>query len=227
MESLIATSLFLGFVLGAAHACDPDHLVAVGTLTADSKNARHASVLGMIWGVGHTIALALTGTLVLNMKWTVPDQFSLAMEAIVGLIIALLGVNLLWQSFQKITIHTHQHRHDGSTHAHVHVHGSDTATHHHHGKGSKIKTVGVGFVHGLAGSAALSLTVMSTMPSTMLGVLYILVFGIGSIGGMLVMSTFLSLPFLYVPHSLQHQVQCGAGLLAIGFGGYLTWSLLS
>jgi len=232
MESLIATSLFLGFVLGAAHACDPDHLVAVGTLTADSKNARHASVLGMIWGVGHTIALALIGTLVLNMKWTVPDQFSFAMEAIVGLIIALLGVNLLGQSLRKITIHTHQHRHDGSTHAHVHFHGSDTAPHHHHGVGShgvgsKVKTLGVGFVHGLAGSAALSLTVMSTMPSTMLGVIYMIVFGIGSIGGMLVMSTFLSLPFLYVPHSLRHQVKCGAGLLAIGFGGYLTWSLLS
>ena len=227
MESLIATSLFLGFVLGLAHACDPDHLVAVGTLTAESKNARQASVLGIVWGIGHTIALAFIGTLVLNMKWTVPDQFSFAMEAIVGLIIIILGINLLWQSLQKITIHTHQHRHDGSTHAHVHIHGSDTCTHHHHGRDAIVKTLGVGIVHGLAGSAALSLTVMSTMPSTMLGVIYIVVFGIGSIGGMLVMSTFLSLPFLYVTHSLQHQVKCGAGLLAIGFGGYLTWSLFS
>jgi ABC-type nickel/cobalt efflux system permease component RcnA len=227
MESLIATSLFLGFVLGIAHACDPDHLVAVGTLTAESRNARQASVLGIIWGVGHTIALALIGSIVLNMKWTVPDQFSFAMEAIVGLIIVLLGANLLSQSLQKITIHTHQHRHDGSTHAHVHLHGSDTVTHHHHGMGPKVKTLGVGFVHGLAGSAALSLAVMSTMPSTMLGVIYIVVFGLGSIGGMLVMSTLLSLPFLYVTHSLQHQVKCGAGLLAVGFGGYLTWSLLS
>jgi len=227
MESLIATSLFLGFVLGLAHACDPDHLVAVGTLTAESKNARQASVLGMVWGVGHTIALALIGSLVLNMRWTVPDQFSFVMEGIVGLIIVLLGVNLLWQSLQKITIHTHQHKHDGSTHAHVHVHGSDTVTHHHHGMGSKIKTLGVGFVHGLAGSAALSLAVMSTMPSKMVGFIYIAVFGMGSIGGMLVMSTLLSLPFRYVTDAWQHQVKCGAGLLAIGFGGYLTWSLLS
>ena len=227
MESLIATSLFLGFVLGVAHACDPDHLVAVGTLTAESKNARQASVLGMVWGIGHTIALALMGTLVLNMKWTVPDQFSIAMEAIVGLIIVILGVNLLWRSFQTLTIHTHQHSHDGTTHAHVHIHGSDPMTHHHHVVGSKIKILGVGLVHGLAGSAALSLAVMSTMPSKMLGIIYIVVFGIGSIGGMLVMSTLLSLPFLYVTPSWQHQVKCGAGLLAIGFGGYLTWSLLS
>ena len=78
MESLIATSLFLGFTLGVAHACDPDHLVAVGTLTAESKNVRQASVLGMIWGVGHTIALGLIGVLSLNMKRTVPDQFSIA-----------------------------------------------------------------------------------------------------------------------------------------------------
>ena len=76
METLIATSLLLGFVLGLAHACDPDHLVAVGTLTAEAKNARQASVLGMVWGVGHTIALALIGSLVLSMKWTLPHQFS-------------------------------------------------------------------------------------------------------------------------------------------------------
>jgi len=223
----MATSLFLGFVLGVAHACDPDHLVAVGTLTAESKNARQASVLGMVWGIGHTIALALMGTLVLNMKWTVPDQFSFAMEAIVGLIIVILGVNLLWRSFQTLTIHTHQHSHDGTTHAHVHIHGSNPMTHHHHVVGSKIKILGVGLVHGLAGSAALSLAVMSTMPSKMFGIIYIVVFGIGSIGGMLVMSTLLSLPFLYVTPSWQPPVKCGAGLLAIGFGGYLTWSLLS
>jgi ABC-type nickel/cobalt efflux system permease component RcnA len=227
MESLIATSLFLGCVLGVAHACDPDHLVAVGTLTAESRNARQASVLGMVWGIGHTIALALMGSLVLNMKWTVPEQFSIVMEAIVGLIIVILGVNLLWRSFQRLTIHTHQHSHDGTTHAHVHLHGPDTMTHHHHVVGSKIKTLGVGLVHGLAGSAALSLAVMSTMPSKMVGIIYIVMFGIGSIGGMLVMSTLLSLPFLYVTAAWQHQVKCGAGLLAIGFGGYLTWSLLS
>jgi len=227
MENLIATSLVLGCTLGVAHACDPDHLVAVGTLTAESKNARQASVLGMIWGVGHTIALALIGGLVLNMKWTVPDQFSIAMEAIVGLMIVILGANLFWRSFQTLTIHSHHHSHDGTTHAHVHIHGPDMRTHHHHGGGSKIKILGVGLAHGLAGSAALSLTVMSTSPSTLLGIMYIVVFGLGSIGGMLVMSTLLSIPFVYVTHALPHQVKCGAGLLAIGFGGYLTWSLLS
>ena len=227
MESLIATSLFLGFVLGLAHACDPDHLVAVGALTAEAKNARQASVLGMVWGAGHTIALTLIGILVLSVKWTLPHQFSFLMEAIVGLIIVLLGFNLVWQSFQKITIHTHQHKHEETIHSHVHVHGSDTLTHHHHRMSTTIKTLGVGFVHGLAGSAALSLAVMSSMPSTVVGVIYIVIFGIGSMGGMLIMSTLLSLPFLYVNQALQHPVKCGAGVLAIGFGGYLMWPLLS
>ena len=227
MENLIATSLLLGLVLGVVHACDPDHLVAVGTLTAESKNARQASVLGMVWGVGHTIALASIGTVVLNMKWRVPDQFSFAMEILVGLMIVSLGVNLLWASLRKFTIHSHQHSHDGSTHAHLHIHGADTVTHQHHGGRSKIKTFGIGLVHGLAGSAALSLAVMSTMPSNMLGVVYLVVFGIGSTGGMLVMSTLLSLPFLYVTQAWQHKMKCGAGFLAIVFGTYFTWSLLS
>lgn len=227
MENLIVTSLFLGFVLGIAHACDPDHLVAVGTLTAESRDARQGSVLGLVWGMGHTMALVLIGTLVLNMKWTIPDQFSFLMEAVVGLIIVIFGVSLLWRSLQKITIHAHQHSHDGATHAHVHVHGTDTETHHHHGGGSWKKIFGIGVVHGLAGSAALSLAVMSTMPSNTLGIIYIMVFGIGSIGGMLVMSTLLSLPFLCVTPAWQNQVKCGAGLLAIGFGAYFIWSLLS
>jgi ABC-type nickel/cobalt efflux system permease component RcnA len=227
MENPIVTLLFLGFALGIAHACDPDHLVAVGTLTAEARDARQASVLGLMWGVGHTIALVLIGTLVLNMKWTVPDQFSFLMEAIVGLIIIIFGVRLLWRSLKKITIHAHQHSHDGSIHAHVHIHGSDTKTHHHHGGESWTKIFGIGMVHGLAGSAALSLAVISTMPSETLGVIYMAVFGIGSIGGMLVMSTLLSLPFLCVTHAWQNQVKCGAGLLAIGFGTYFIWSLLS
>ena len=227
MDSLLATSLFLGLTLGAAHACDPDHLVAVGTLTAESKNPRQASVLGMIWGIGHTMALVFIGSLILNMKWAVPEHLSIGMEAFVGLMIVFLGVNLFWRSWQTLTIHAHQHTHDGTTHTHVHLHGSDTMSHHHHITGSKIKIFGVGLAHGLAGSAALSLVVMSTSPSTLLGIMYLVIFGLGSIGGMLMMSMLLSLPFIYVSHAWHHQVKCGAGLIAIGFGGYLTWSILS
>ena len=227
MESFIATSLLLGFTLGAAHACDPDHLVAVGTLTAESKNVRQASVLGLIWGVGHTLTLALGGFLVLSMKWTVPDHVSMAMEAIVGLMVVMLGVNLFWRSIQTLTIHSHHHSHDGTIHEHVHFHGGDTMTHHHHGGGSKMKILGVGLAHGLAGSAALSLAVMSTAPSTVFGIMYIGTFGFGSIVGMLLMSTFLSLPFVYMTLNWQPQMKCGAGLLAIGFGSYFTWSILS
>ena len=226
MDNLILTSLLLGFTLGAAHAFDPDHLVAVGTLTAESKNARQASVLGVIWGVGHTLALAGAGCIVLSMKWSVPEQFSVSMEMIVGFMIILLGGNLLWKSFQTLTVHTHQHSHEGSTHAHVHIHGKDTVTHHHHALDSKLKTLLVGFVHGLAGSAALSLTVLSTMPTVLWGLTYIVIFGFGSIGGMFLVSTILSLPFVYATGLWHHQVKCGAGLLAIGFGGYLTWSLM-
>ena len=227
MESLVVPSLFLGLALGAAHALDPDHLVAVGTLSAESKNVRQSSVLGILWGAGHTLALALAGGIVLSMKWTISSQFALGMEVLVGLMIIILGARLLWCSFQTVTLHVHQHSHKGTMHSHVHLHGHDTVTHHHHIFDSKMKALTVGFVHGLAGSAALSLAVLSTAPSVFWGLTYILIFGVGSIGGMLAVSTMLSLPFVYATGVWHHQIKCGAGLLAVGFGSYVTWSLLS
>ncbi|GJL55864.1 MAG: hydantoin utilization protein A [Nitrospirales bacterium] len=226
MDHVLLTSLLLGLALGVAHALDPDHLVAVGTLAAESKNLRRSAQLGVIWGVGHTCALGLIGGLVLSVKWTISEQLAAGLEAVVGVMILALGVHLLWRCWQPWTVHVHEHHHDGVTHSHVHLHGHDQNAHRHHILGSQVKALTVGFIHGMAGSAALSLAVMTTMPSLVMGISYIAIFGLGSIGGMLLMSTVIGLPFVCVPGTWHHNMKVSAALLAIGFGGYFTWSVL-
>ena len=132
MDHVLLSSLLLGLLLGMAHSLDSDHLVAVGTLAAESKNVRRSALLGVIWGIGHTMALGLIGTLVLSFKWTIPDHLALGMEAAVGCMILFLGVDLLWRCWQPWTVHVHEHQHEGSTHSHVHLHGEDQQTHRHH-----------------------------------------------------------------------------------------------
>jgi ABC-type nickel/cobalt efflux system permease component RcnA len=227
MDHLIITSWLLGLTLGMTHAMDPDHLIAMGTLAAESRDIRRSALLGAIWGIGHTCALALVGYLVLSLKWTIPVHMAAHMEVMVGAMIVALGVHLLWRTLQPWTVHLHEHHHEEMTHSHVHVHGQNHASHYHHLRSSRAKVLLVGFVHGVAGSAALSLAVLTTMPSMEMGMIYILLFGIGSIGGMLLMSGLISLPFVFVSQSWHHNLKVSAGFLAIGFGAYFIWSPLS
>jgi len=230
MDDLVVTSLVLGLMLGVTHALDPDHLVAVGTLAAESKSFWQSSILGGIWGLGHTTALAVIGGGVLSLKWTIPNGFANGMEIMVGIMIVALGVQLLWRSTQEVTVHAHDHSHDGSIHFHLHFHGKDSSQHQHPSIRTWPKAFGVGVVHGMAGSAALTLAVMATMPSVLWGLLYIVMFGLGSIGSMVVMSLLLSMPFVLGVRwwaAWQDKVKIGIGLLAVGFGGYFTWGLLT
>jgi len=227
MDHLLLTSWLLGLTLGLAHALDPDHLIAVGTLIAESRDIRRSALLGVLWGVGHTCALALVGYFVLTLKWSFPAQLTSYVEMVIGAMIVILGVHLLWRAFQPWTLHLHEHGHEGRTHEHLHFHGPDQESHSHHLSGSRAKTFVVGFVHGIAGSAALTLAVMTTLPSTLMGMAYIFVFGLGSLGGMILMSGLIGLPFAVVSRSWHHSLKVSAGLLAIGFGSHFMWSLLS
>lgn len=228
MQEVVLTPLYLGFTLGLTHAFDPDHLVAVSTLVSQEEGVRRSALIGVIWGLGHTASLALVGFVVLTLKLTIPPALARGMELCVALMVILLGGNLLWRSARALVLHTHPHSHDDFTHAHLHVHGKEAANHRHHFLRSGRKPFAVGLVHGLAGSAALSLLVLATVPSTLLGLLYIIVFGLGSIGGMLLMSTVMSLPFMLTVDRFSpwHEQAKGlTGLLAVAFGLYLAWTL--
>ncbi|NKB80353.1 MAG: urease accessory protein [Nitrospirales bacterium] len=227
IEDLVVTSLVLGFTLGLAHAFDPDHLVAVGTLVTESENVRDSSLLGLWWGVGHTLSLMIVGGVVLSFKWVIPDRLATGLEIIVAGMIIVLGANVIWRAFHSYTVHWHPHQHEGTMHVHLHVHEAGSPEPHHHAHMSKCKALVVGMVHGLAGSAALSLAIMTTMSTISLGMLYIFLFGLGAIGGMLLMSMLISVPFLLSGQRLGRwstNLRLGAGCFAIGFGGYLAWS---
>ncbi|MCZ6799216.1 MAG: urease accessory protein UreH [Nitrospirae bacterium] len=229
IETLPFTALFLGFLLGLAHAFDPDHVVAVGTLAADSENLRQSSWLGVCWGLGHTVTLTVVGGMVLILKWTIPVQVAMRLEGLVGMMIVLLGANIVWNVSRGWTVHAHTHSHDGSTHSHLHLHAHQEESHRHHKNWSAKKACGVGMVHGVAGSAALSMTVLSAMPSTGVGLIYILLFGAGSMGGMALMSAAMGVPFVWGSSKWKQWIQplkAVVGVLAIVFGSYLTYTVL-
>jgi ABC-type nickel/cobalt efflux system permease component RcnA len=228
----LLTALGLGFVLGLKHALDPDHVVAVSTIVSEHRSLTRSSLMGAVWGVGHTISLLVVGLLVIGLRLTIPDRVAMSLEFAVAMMLIILGANLLHKSF-RLEIHTHAHAHASDSvhqpHAHLHVHAP--GGHHHEGdhllKQAK-RPLLVGLVHGLAGSAALMLLVLTTIPSPLLGLAYIGVFGIGSIIGMLIMSSMIGLPFVWTARRfsrVNQGIKVTAGLFSTAFGLFLAWQI--
>jgi sulfite exporter TauE/SafE len=195
-ESMLAT-LGLGFVLGLKHATEADHLAAVSTIVSGRRSIWQSAAVGALWGAGHTAALIVAGIFVVGLGGAIPERVANALELIVAVMIVFLGMRLL-------RAHIHLHAHGGKPHVHLHFHDKQHAhsietTHMmDHGNLSGWRPVLVGIIHGLAGSAALTLLVLSTVVrngSALLGFAYLIVFGAGSIGGMMLMSCLISLPF--------------------------------
>jgi ABC-type nickel/cobalt efflux system permease component RcnA len=128
----------------------------------------------------------------------------------------------------EMRIHSHRHTHDGEEHAHLHLHAAGAERHAHHGIGHRPFVIGV--VHGLAGSAALTLFVLGTIASPWAGLLYVALFGAGTVAGMLIMSSLISLPFNLASRRLQgfiHPLQLGVGLGSFAFGLFYTWRIVA
>jgi len=225
MHGTLFGTLSLGFVLGLRHALDADHLVAVSTIVGREKSVWKSSLVGAVWGVGHTASLFVAAVAVILLRLTISARTAATLELAVGLMLIGLGVDLVRRVVRgEIAIHSHGH--GGGGHSHVHVHGFGEARNEpaHHGVGKR--PFFIGLVHGLAGSAALMLFVLTTITRPWLGVLYVLVFGAGTIGGMLVMSTILGLPFALanrVFEGVVGKVQFAAGLGSLGFGVFYAW----
>lgn len=205
-------TLFLGFVLGIKHAFDADHLIAVSTLVSRYKNPLRAAFVGTFWGIGHTISLFVIGILVLLLRITIPETISLSFEFFVGMILVALGIKTL---SYKDAVHTHTHIHDRQTHTHFHP-DADTRHYHQHRRSMLI-----GMFHGMAGSGALTILVLSTISSVTSGILYILIFGLGSIIGMSFMSMLIGLPFIFTKKnfpSVDSYLKIVVGILSVLFG---------
>jgi sulfite exporter TauE/SafE len=211
--------LLIGIVLGLQHATEADHLAAVSTIVAEKKNLFTASIVGGLWGVGHTISLFAVGIMVIFLKLQISESLEAKLEAVVGLMLVILGLNALRKLFQARKIHFHTHEHGGRVHTHIHTHADETAEESHHRFSPR--SVIVGMVHGLAGSAALMLLVVPTIPSPWVALLYILIFGVGSVGGMMVMSFIIGLPFHFTANRfdiLNKGIRLCAGVFSLGLG---------
>lgn len=201
----VLSVLFVGFLLGMRHATDADHLAAVATLVTRRTGYVHTLRQGVSWGIGHTLTLMVFGGLVLALGRSIPPRLEQALELCVGVMLVVLGADVLWRLVQR-RVHFHVHSHlPGQAHVHAHSHAAVDAARraaaprhaelpHDHAHGLPWRALAVGTMHGLAGSAALVLLSLDSVPSWQLGLAYIAVFGAGSIAGMAVLSLAIAVP---------------------------------
>ena len=219
--------LLIGFVLGLQHAIEADHLAAVSTIVSEKKSLLAASLVGGMWGVGHTISLFAVAVLVIFLKLQISETAEARLEALVGGMLILLGANALRKLLSADKVHVHAHEHGARAHIHVHAHEPyrEEVSHHLFSPQSIL----VGMIHGLAGSAALMLLVVPTIPSPANALIYILVFGIGSIGGMMAMSLLIGLPVHFTANRfvfIKRGIHMLAGVFSLGLGVIIVYEKL-
>jgi ABC-type nickel/cobalt efflux system permease component RcnA len=232
--------LVVGFGLGLKHAVEADHLAAVSNIVSDRKSFWSASLVGGLWGLGHSISLFIAGVAVILLHFQISDRLGRGLELGVALMLIVLGLDTLRKLFRGGQLHMHFHRHGGRLHAHPHVHdapevhqsphaherSADQPTH--HGLAIGPRPLIIGMIHGLAGSGALMLLVLSTISSPVVGMSYIVVFGVGSIGGMMLMSLLLSVPFHLTAKRfarVDFAMRGMAGLFSLGFGLFMIYQI--
>ena len=190
--------LGLGFLLGMQHALEADHIAAVSSIAARRSRVGDIVRHGLTWGLGHTLTLfAFAGAAILLGR-AIPEHVARPMETAVGIMLVGLGAHVLWRLWRD-RVHFHRHGHgDGTVHIHAHSHAGETLPHarapHAHAHGFRWRTLLVGLMHGMAGSAALLVLAVSQAASPALGLGYVALFGIGSMIGMAALSTVIAVP---------------------------------
>ena len=246
--------LAIGFFLGMRHATDPDHVIAVSTIVSRERSIAKAAFIGGLWGLGHTLTILAVGAAIILFGLAIPARVGLTMEFCVGLMLILLGVlNLTgaikWMSEkfspahpQVTGEHAHLHEHDAKLHFHWHSHAP--ASEHHAaslalprslersfaglGPYQALRPLFVGIVHGLAGSAAVALLVLSAIRDPKWAVLYLLVFGVGTIVGMMLITSIMALPFSLAGYRfawLNRSLVTCSGILSLAFGLFVCYQI--
>lgn len=226
--------LLLGFMIGMRHALDADHLAAVAAITTQQNNSIHSSIKhGLVWGLGHTITLFLFGSVVIWMDTVVPERLTHMLEMAVGIMLIALGLDVLRRVIRE-RIHYHIHRHNQSS-AHIHAHSHqaepvhEQSKHEHsHDHRFPVRTLMIGLMHGMAGSAALILLTMETVDTLWLGLWYMLLFGIGSMLGMAMLSIIIAIPLRASANGLtwmHNGLQTAIGVLTCGLGVSIVYQL--
>lgn len=186
--------LLLGFVLGMRHATDADHVVAVTTIVSRQPSFSNASMMGALWGIGHTATIVLVGGAIILFRIAIPARLGLAMEFAVALMLVILGALNLAGKRGHDALH------------------------------SPMRPLFVGFVHGLAGSAFVAMLVLTTIPNPVWGMAYLLVFGVGTIGGMVLVTLAIAAPSALSAKrfvNVQQYLRVASGVASIAFGLFL------
>lgn len=183
MEVTLFSVLALGFILGIRHAMEPDHMIAVSTIASQSKKLWQASLAGVFWGIGHTVTLFVIGLIFIVMKNDIPEKWSLTLEFLVGIMLVYLGIAAMLSIRKK-------HNHSDHLHHENNIQLTKVK------KGTYYKSLFIGFIHGIAGSGAMVLLTMSTVDTVWQGALYMIVFGFGTVMGMLIFTTIIGIPFI-------------------------------
>jgi high-affinity nickel-transport protein len=242
--------MVLGFFLGMRHATDPDHVIAVTTIVARQKTPSGATVIGAAWGLGHTLTILVVGGGIILFGWVIPPRIGLSMEFSVGLMLIVLGIMNLTgvvrffgaRQVSSGAVHQHTHPHSHGDYVHTHAHSHDPEAHPHRPERTPlswmdrhlsgihfyqlVRPLVVGIVHGLAGSAAVALLVLTTIRSPQWGVWYLLVFGLGTIVGMTLMTAAITLPFRRNEHRfarLGGGMRLASGVVSLGFGLFVAY----
>ena len=240
--STLPAILALGFVLGMRHATDPDHVIAVSTIVARHRSARGAALVGAAWGIGHSLTVFVVGGGIVLLGWVIPPRVGLSLEVSVGVMLVVLGVvNLLgaWKAAEtRAAPHAHAHPHGDYVHSHPHGHAPE---HHPHREDDTpvsrldrrlgalaayrlVRPLVIGMVHGLAGSAAVALLVVAAISEPRWSALYLVVFGAGTVAGMMLVTLLIALPLAWGGGArLTRGLAFASGVASLGFGLWLAY----
>lgn len=252
MTSLLAI-LALGFFLGMRHATDPDHVIAVSAIVSRHRRTGAAALIGAAWGVGHTLTILMVGGGIILLGWVIPPRVGLSLELSVGIMLVVLGAATLAGVVRRAgtgalpdehghTRHSHAHRHGDYVHTHPHTHEPEVHPHPPEqtplarldrrlgeiGLYQLVRPLVVGVVHGLAGSAAVTLLVLATIGDAGWAMLYLLLFGLGTVVGMMLVTAIIAWPFAFSAGRaarLNTGLRAAAGVVSVGFGLLLAYRI--
>lgn len=214
--------LALGFFLGMRHATDTDHVVAVTTIVSRERSLRGAVFIGALWGLGHSVTILIVGGAIIVFGWVVPPHIGLSMEMSVAVMLIVLGAMNLSGAMQRI---------DEAAHANLHEHGNQAARPSlGFGRGVLARTLRplvVGVVHGLAGSAAVALLVLATIREPSWALLYLAVFGAGTVAGMVALTLAMATPLAVVSRRFNAERALAriTGIASIAFGLFMAYQI--